>query len=271
MASEQHQLLSESAQKNGAQETEDNQGDVAFILQSQNKAIEGAVSKGNLFPELTKPHFVLASAAGIVTTTAEDTHVASGGHAAITTGKSLSLAAGTNIFASIRKTFRLFVQKAGMKMIAGAGDIDVQALSDSIKFLAKLEISHTANRITISAKEEIVINGGGSYARFTPGGIEHGTNGTFVAHAASHSLSTAKGMNVPEVSTRPLCTADHDVDDLEQYFSFEDENGKPISGISYRVDSMDQALAEGVLDVSGRTPGFPLDKEITHTSWISRR
>lgn len=83
-----------------------------------------------------------------------------------------------------------------MKMVAAAGDIDLQALTDNIKLLAKLDITHTANRITINAKEEVVINGGGSYVKFTAAGIEHGTNGTFVAHARQHSLVTAKNMEM---------------------------------------------------------------------------
>jgi type VI secretion system secreted protein VgrG len=196
LAAEQHQLMAEIAQKNGAQEPVDNQDDVAAVLQAQNDAVMGTASKAGSFPELGKPHLVIASPTGIATTTAGDTHIASDRHTAVTTGKSLSLAAGTNFFASVRQTFRLFVQKAGMKMVAAAGDIDVQALSDSIKLLAKLEISHAANRITISAKEEVVINGGGSYAKFTAGGIEHGTNGTFVAHAAHHSFVNAKNMEM---------------------------------------------------------------------------
>jgi type VI secretion system secreted protein VgrG len=261
-ACEQHRLLAEIAQKTGVHDADANQGDVASILQSQNKAIEGAVSKESPFPELAKPHFVLASAGGIAITTAEDTHIASDGHAAITTGKSFSLATGMDMFISIRKAFRLFVQKAGMKMVASAGDIDVQALSDNIKLLAKLEISHTANRITISAKEEIVINGGGSYAKFMASGIEHGTNGSFVSHAASHSLQTAKSIEVPKVCVQPLQTSDHNVDELEQYFSFEDENGKPVSGLSYRIDSKEEKLVEGMLDESGRTPGFPVAKKL---------
>jgi type VI secretion system secreted protein VgrG len=196
-AGDQHQLLAEIAQKNGAQEAGDNQGDVAALLKSQNDAIAGATTSGGSgFPELAKPHLVLASAAGIATTAAGDTHIASDRHAAITTGKSLSLAAGKNLFASIRQTFRLFVQKAGMRLIAAGGDIDVQALSDSIKLLAKLEITQTANRITISAKEEIIINGGGSYAKFAAGLIELGTSGAFVAHAAAHSLPAAKSISV---------------------------------------------------------------------------
>jgi type VI secretion system secreted protein VgrG len=204
LAGEQHQLLAEIAQKNGAQEPVDNQDGVASILQAQNDAVKGPDSKAGSFPELAKPHLVLASAAGIATTTAADTHIASDRHTALTTGKSLSVSAGTHFFASVRQSFRLFVQKAGMKMVAAAGDIDLQALSDNIKLLAKLEITHTANRITISAKEEVVINGGGSYVKFGAGGIEHGTNGNFVAHAAHHSFVNAKNaemaVNMPPVA-----------------------------------------------------------------------
>ena len=196
LAAEQHQLLAEIAQKNGAQEPADNQDGVASLLQAQNDAVTGPEPKAGSFSELAKPHLVLASPAGIATTTAADTHIASERHTALTSGKSLSLSVGTHFFASVRQSFRLFVQKAGMKMVAAAGDIDLQALSDNIKLLAKLEITHTANRITISAKEEVVINGGGSYVKFIAGGIEHGTNGNFVAHAAHHSLVNAKNMEM---------------------------------------------------------------------------
>jgi type VI secretion system secreted protein VgrG len=196
-AGDQHRLLAEIAQKNGAQDACANQGDVAAFLRAQNEAIEGAsTSGGGSFQELAKPHLVLASAAGIATTTASDTHIASDRHAAITTGKSLSISAGTNLFASIRQTFRLFVQKAGMKLVAAGGDIELQALSNSINILAKLDITQSSNRITISAKEQIVINGGGSYAKFSGGAIEFGTSGSFTAHAATHSLSGPQNMSV---------------------------------------------------------------------------
>jgi type VI secretion system secreted protein VgrG len=103
---------------------------------------------------------------------------------------------GTSLLASVRQAIRLFVQNAGMKLVAAAGDIDVQALSASIQLLAKLNIVQSANRITITAKEELVINGGGSYAKFAAGSIELGTSGTFTAHAASHSLPGPKNMGV---------------------------------------------------------------------------
>jgi type VI secretion system secreted protein VgrG len=86
-------------------------------------------------------------------------------------------------------------------MVAAAGDIDVQALSNSIKVLAKLDITQSANRITISAKEELVINGGGSFAKFKAGSIELGTSGTFTAHAATHSLPGPKTLSVNNALT----------------------------------------------------------------------
>ncbi|HAT32372.1 MAG TPA: type VI secretion system tip protein VgrG, partial [Janthinobacterium sp.] len=186
------------AQQNGAQEKSGQQADVAALIKAQNDAIKGA---GGDFPELSEPHLVLASPAGIALTTAQSTHIASDLHTAITTGKSLAIASGDSLFASIRQTFRLFVQRAGMKMIAAAGDIDMQALSDSINILAKLNITQTGNRIIISAKEDITINGGGSYAKFSAAGIEHGTNGSFVAHAATHSFPGAQSMSAPDLKS----------------------------------------------------------------------
>jgi len=88
---------------------------------------------------------------------------------------------------------------AGMRLIAAAGDIDVKALSDSINLLAKLNITHTANRITITAKEEIRINGAGSYATFNSQGIELGTNGAFRSHANDHSLLGPKNAATPDM------------------------------------------------------------------------
>jgi len=194
-ARNEHEALADLAQRHGAQEAPGQQpgqqAEVAAAIKTQNDALKGG---GGNFPELSAPHLVLSSPAGIETSTAQSTHIASGHHTAITSGKSVSIASGESLFASIRQTFRLFVHKAGMKLIAAGGDVDMQALSDNINLLAKLNITQTANRITITATEEIVINGGGSYAKFKAGEIEHGTNGTYVAHAAKHSLLGPKNL-----------------------------------------------------------------------------
>ena len=250
LAGEQHQLLAEIAQKNGAQEPVDNQDAVSSVLQAQTDSVKGQDSKAGSFPELAKPHLVLASAAGIATTTTGDTHIASDRHTALTTGKSLSLAAGTHLFASIRQSFRLFVQKAGMKMVAAAGDIDLQALSDNIKLLAKLEITHTANRITISAKEEVVINGGGSYVKFAAGGIEHGTNGTFVAHAAHHSLVNAKNAEMA-VNMPPMADVLRKGRAALNIGSHAETAGRTSAGLPFKLFKDGALVEQGQIDDKG--------------------
>jgi type VI secretion system secreted protein VgrG len=247
-ARDQHETLADMAQQAGAQEKQGQQADIAKILKAQNDAIKGSgASSDGSFPELSTPHLVLASPAGIETTTAQSTHVASGEHTAITTGKSLSIASGDSLFASIRQTFRLFVQKAGIKMVAAAGDIEVQTLTDSINLLAKLNITQTATRITIRAKEEVMINGGGSYAKFNAGGIEQGTNGAYVAHGASHSLPGAK--NLPVV-IQPTTA---EINGHSAQFVLKSTKGKPLVNYPYVMESAEGHRFEGLTDKDGKT------------------
>ncbi|WP_426212573.1 DUF2345 domain-containing protein [Massilia sp. TWP1-3-3] len=176
----------------------------------------------------------------------KSSHFSSNEHTAITAGKDLSLAAGFSFFASVRETFRLFVHRAGMKLIAAAGDIDVQALQNSINLLAKLNVSITANRIMISAKEEIVINGGGSYAKYNTQGIEYGTKGTFVAHAATHTFGQASSAPVPEFDC-PTANS------FDEQFRLVNDKDHPLAYTHYTIESTCGKVWKGISDADGFT------------------
>ena len=243
----QHELLAKLAQQSGAQEGEDQARTVAAI-KAQNDSIKGGASAKGNFPQLAAPHLVLASPAGIETTTRGSTHFSSDQHTAISTGQDLAIANGGSLFASVRQALRLFAHKAGMRLVAAAGDIDVRALTDSVNVLAKLNITHTANRITISAKEEVVINGGGSYAKFSTGGIEQGTNGNFVAHAAKHSLPGPKNMQIAQVQPPQA--------ELEGVGTFHLNShpaagGAMNAGLPYKLYKDDALAEQGVFDQNG--------------------
>lgn len=171
--------------------------EMAVALHRQNDAIsgKGSVVESADFPEFATPQLVLASPAGIAVSTDGSTHLSSTEHTVVSTGGNVAVTAGNSLFASLRNSFRLLVHRAGMRLIAEAGNIDMQALSDSIHLLAKLKITQTAGQITITAKEEILINGGGSYARFSGDGVEFGTNSNFIVHAANHEFTSPKSMN----------------------------------------------------------------------------
>jgi len=247
-AGNQHGMLAELARANVAQDGPHEQGDVVMAIHAQNAAIKG--NGGGHFPELATPQLVLSSPAGIAATTSGSAHFSSDQHTGITAGKHLSIAAGASLFASIRQSFRVFVQKAGMRLVAAAGDIDVQALTNSINLLAKLEITAAANRITISAKEEVVINGGGSYVKFTAGGIEHGTNGTSVSHAAQHNFVGAKNSNMahsmPPVSE--LLAQGRGVFNLG---SHAETAGRLGAGLPYKLFKDGAEIEQGQTDQAG--------------------
>jgi type VI secretion system secreted protein VgrG len=136
-----------------------------------------------------------------------------------------------------------------MKLIAASGDIDLKALTDNINLLAKLNITQTANRIVISAKEDIVINGGGSYARFSAGGIEHGTNGTFVAHAASHDFVAAKSMSAPDLKNHVVDIAVK----RDLHLEYVDADGNPLQHDPIQAYAWDGQKHDSMLDGAGKT------------------
>lgn len=193
-----HESLSGSAHDVKAQESGD-QDAVHQALRTQNDGLRG--SGGNPqqgeFPEFAQPFLALASPAGILATTTGSTHVASDQHVALTSGAHTSIGAGKSMLVSAQEAVRVAAFEKGIRLVAAAADIDIQALKDSVNVLAKLDVKVDANRITITAKEEVLINGGTSYTRWNGSGIVHGTKGEFTAHAASHTFIGPDSLPVP--------------------------------------------------------------------------
>ncbi|MET3495615.1 type VI secretion system Vgr family protein [Variovorax boronicumulans] len=204
---DQHENLSEAAKQAEAHEDGD-QDEVIKAISAQNHAIkgQGRNEADGRFPELGEPHLVLASPAGIETSTPQSTHIASLEHNALTSGGHTSVSAGKSLLVSAREAIRLFAFKAGIKLVAASADVDIKALKKNIHLLARLDITHTANRITITAREEVIINGGTSYSRWNSAGIEHGTQGLWREHASIHSMVGPNNLPVPEVKfPEPVC------------------------------------------------------------------
>ena len=148
------------AQHYGAQEKQElQQEDTVKDLKSQSQGIQGCGT--GKFKELAEPHLVVASPAGIELSSAQSTHIASSRHTAITSGKSLSIASTEGVFASIGKTFRLFVHKAGMKLIAAGGKVSVQAQEDDVEIIANkvLALLSESDWVTIRGKKGVRLQG----------------------------------------------------------------------------------------------------------------
>lgn len=194
VASDQQQGFSDQARHCLAQESGD-QDVVAQALHLQHAGIIGT-GAGNpsagRSPEFSEPHLVMASPSGIALTTSGSTHVATGEHLALSSTGHTSLSIGKRLLASASQGMRLFVQNLGWRLIVGSGDIDIRALKNSIKLLAELDITASAERITLSARTELKIQGGGSSSTWNAAGITHATGGPHTVSAANFVWAGAK-------------------------------------------------------------------------------
>jgi len=243
------------------------QHDVADVLKTQNNSLEGT---GEQFSELSDPHLVLASPAGIETTSAQSTHIASGEHTALTTGSHLSIATGDSLFASIKQTFRLFVHKAGMKLIAASGRITVQAHEDDIQVIANkvLSLISQTDWIDLKGKKGVRLHGPECMVEITDRlqvfapkpALFHGNLETLASQnrpqpSAEHKISIAE----PKTPDDPK--------QLLFMLQTHSENGRPFSNVPYTLFKNGSQVDEGITDDLGRiaiehtsgTPGYTVE------------
>lgn len=187
---------------------------IAKALKKQNDTIKG--SGGNpqegQFPELAEPHLVLASPSGVAVTSGGSTHIASVEHTQITSSKHTSINSGGSLIAVALEAFKVYAMQNGMEVIAAQADIEIKALKNSIKLMAKDKIELTADVINITAKTRLTINGGGSYGEYSAGCITKGTTGKYTNHAEVHSQVPADSQSTQPVNGKACATKEHAAD-----------------------------------------------------------
>jgi type VI secretion system secreted protein VgrG len=233
------------AQHYGAQEKQERQqADAVEDIKSQNQSIRGCGKKE--FPELTEPHLVVASPAGIELSSAQSTHIASSRHTAITSGKSLSIATVDGLFASIGKTFRLFVHKAGIKLIAAGGKVSVQAREDDVEIVANkvLALLSESDWITIRGKKGVRLQGANHMIEISDQ-TQFFTSSPVLFHGNLETLA-------PKSVSQALNEKPTDYH-FDQEVNFLHMNGKPAEKVSYELIKDDNTVTGGKTESSGST------------------
>jgi len=222
-AAEQHDVLAAAAVQAGAQQSQDRH-ELGQPLKQQATEIGHTGDDGLGGP--SKPHLVLASAADVAATATGSTHLHSGKHTALTSGEHTSVSTGGNLFVSARKAIRLFAYQLGIRIIAYAEDINISSLKKNLNLLAKLDITQSANRITIKATEEVMLHGGDSYISLRSGKITVG-GGVYEVNAQAKNLPP-KPMGV-NANGLP------DVQANDQLFRVLSPTGQPLPGVDYQM------------------------------------
>ena len=209
--------------------------------QTMNQALAG----------LHKPGIVAWGDAGIAQVTPEDLQfsagqdmvMTAGNHGSVNIFKTLSLAAGQGISA--------FVRQVGIKLIAAAGNITLQAQRGKLAALADQDMQLTSvnGEMQLSAKNGLFLHcGGGGIRIHRNGGVEIFSPTRI--EQKSPSLSYQQGETAKIVS--PVFQQNPLVRKVRLYC--EGDRKHPLCYQAFRVNKPDGSVIEGETDENGHSP-----------------
>ncbi|POM14743.1 hypothetical protein CSX04_07556 [Burkholderia cepacia] len=145
-----------------------------------------------------KPVIVIATPADFAAIADRSAHVVADKEVNVISGENTHLGSGKSLIVAAAEKISLFVHKAGMKLFAAKGKVEISAHTDDVRVNAGKEVNVKAKRIVLDA-DEIWIKAGGSYTQWSASGIEDGTQAGRTIKSASFSRqgpsSVAQRMN----------------------------------------------------------------------------
>ncbi|WP_141392666.1 DUF2345 domain-containing protein, partial [Cobetia marina] len=144
----------------------------------------------------------------------------------------------------------LFVQRAGIKLFAARGKVEVQAQSDAMELTAEkdMTITSTEGTVTLQAKNEILLTSGGGYIRLSGGNIEVHGPGKIDVKGAQHSFGG------PTRLSKSLTPLPDPQGIYSEFFTLKDEQTQvPLKYARYRITTAEGQVFEGRSDGEGRT------------------
>lgn len=214
--------------KQAGDDADDTYGTSEQLVDSQGQANQdsarGATDSGGRgqAARMKAPWLHLASPAGITASTPESTHLAQGKSLSVASGEDVNIATGKSLVASISEKLSLFAYRAGMKLFAARGKVELQAQDDEMAFTAEkgVKVTSTEGRIEINAANGITLTSGGGYIRIEGGnidvhcpgaidikGVQHSFDGPARLKVAMPTLASSNsGIEVP--AGQPLSFAD---------------------------------------------------------------
>lgn len=203
---------------------------------------------------------------GFVSATPKSTVSYSGRQQNILAQQHIQVVAGQRVTLNAGKGISLFAQQEGMKHIARAGKLDIQAQQDSIGIAADIDVKITASQgdVVIAAKKSLTLLCGGAYIKICDGKIEHGCAGDFTVKAANH-LFNGPAQQEAQLPFFPAAQHTNWLKlDLDGY------QGAPMAGVPYTLYMAGGQQKTGTLDGNGmaeeRNLPDTLDKVVYHNA-----
>ncbi|WP_392562254.1 type VI secretion system tip protein VgrG [Orbus sturtevantii] len=137
--------------------------------------------------QLTDAGMIAYAPAGMALTSDENIQLSSGNSISLTSEQQTDISALNNITLASSEAVGVFAHKAGIKLLANQGQVELQAQNDAMAIAAKqdIKIDSVESKVDFSAAKDITLICGGSFVKISAAGIELGSSSNVSVKAAA--------------------------------------------------------------------------------------
>lgn len=136
---------------------------------------------------LQQPVIVAGAPGGIALSTPQHIQLSANGSQILTAAGNTEISSLQRMVLAAKRGLVAFAHELGMKLVAAAGKVTIQAQTDAMEITAMkgITITSTQDEIIISSQKKITLQCGGSYVMISPDKIENGCSGDFKVKSAN--------------------------------------------------------------------------------------
>ncbi|EOT9541511.1 type VI secretion system Vgr family protein [Escherichia coli] len=223
--------------------------DAAETAEALPADIQSQVKLTDALKDLARPGMVLNAPEGVSITSPRAVRMASGSASVgITSQENTDISALKRFTVAAGEAVSMLARKAGMKLFAAKGKVEIQAQDDALDAIAKKDVTVTSTegRVEITAAKDIVLkNLDGSFIQITGKNIILGCEGNVLWKCANAQKMGAANYtsSVPEFPGG-----------YSEYFVAHDEKtGQPAPNTRYRITTSKGDVFSGITDSDGNT------------------
>ena len=198
--------------------------------------------------ELAKPGIMLNAPEGVSITSPQAVRVASGtASVGIMSQQNTDISALKRFTVAAGEAVSILARKAGMKLFAAKGKVEIQAQDDALEATAKKDITVTSveGKVVITGATELVVNCDGAFMKLAGGNMELGAPGNILLKCANVQKMGSADYDAP----KPELPQGYS----ENFVAQDKESGDILANTRYRITTADGSVYEGRTDSEGKT------------------
>lgn len=198
--------------------------------------------------ELAKPGIILNAPEGVSITSPQAVRVASGAASVgIMSQQNTDISALKRFTVAAGEAVSMLARKAGMKLFAAKGKVEIQAQDDALEAIAKKDVTVTSveGKVVITGATELVVNCDGAFMKLAGGNMELGAPGNILLKCANVQKMGSADYDAP----KPELPQGYS----ENFIAQDKESGDILANTRYRITTSDGSVYEGRTDSEGKT------------------